>query len=196
MVPDGYHAFFGGCASVAGTLIGLLFVAISVSPHKDVGARAPLAFQIQAGAAFTALIPGLVVSLLALLPGQGMGTIAVITAAGGISPTIGMTVLSLRGRPGRRQLASLTVIPVIGLLYILQLLNGIDLILHPSDLGAIQSQGILMVVFFVIAIARAWQLIGIHDTSLAAVVGDLVRERQQTSASAPPNVNDTTRDAG
>jgi hypothetical protein len=37
MVPIPYHAYFGGCAAVAGTLIGLLFVAISVSPHKQSG---------------------------------------------------------------------------------------------------------------------------------------------------------------
>jgi hypothetical protein len=37
MVPTAYHAYFAGCASVAGTLIGLLFVAISLSPHKNIG---------------------------------------------------------------------------------------------------------------------------------------------------------------
>jgi len=181
---------------VAGTLIGLLFVAISVSPHKDVGVRAPLAFQVQAAVAFTALVPALVIALFALLPGQSLGTVAVIVAVGGISPTIGMTVLSLRGRPGRRQLAGLIIIPVIGLLYILQLLNGIDLILHPGDPGAIQSQGILVVVFFLIAIARAWQLLGARDTGLAAVVADLVRERHRTPANAPAAVNETTDDVG
>ena len=179
MVPAEYYDFFVGCATVAGTLIGLLFVAISVSPHKNVGIRAPLAFQIQAGAAFTALTPALIVSLFALLPGQGLGIIAVITAGGGISPTIGMTVLSLRGHPGRRELAGLIIIPVIGLLYILQLLNGISLMRHPQDPGAVQTQGVLVVLFFLIAIARAWQLIGVHDTGLPAVIGDLVREHEQ-----------------
>ena len=60
-------------------------------------------------------------NLFALLPGQSLGTIAVIVAVGGISPTIGMTVLSLRGHPRRRQLTSLITIPVIGLFHILQL---------------------------------------------------------------------------
>ena len=196
MVPDAYYAFFAGCATVAGTLIGLLFVAISVSPHKNVGIRAPLAFQIQAGAAFTALTPALIISLFALLPGQSLGIIAVITAGGGISPTIGMTVLSLRGHPGRRQLASLIIIPVIGLLYVLQLLNGISLMQHPGDLSAVQSQGILVVLFFLIAIARAWQLIGVHDTGLAAVIGDLMRERHHAPADAPAAVPEGTGDAG
>ena len=72
MVPSANHAYFGGCASVAGTLIGLLFVAISASPHKDTGRRAPLSFQVQAGAAFTTLIDALVVALTALLPGTAV----------------------------------------------------------------------------------------------------------------------------
>jgi hypothetical protein len=192
MVPDAYYAFFGACAAVAGTLIGLLFVAISVSPHKNVGIRAPLAFQIQAGAAFTALTPALIVSLFALLPGQSLGIIAVITAVGGISPTIGMIVLSLRGHPGRRQLASLIIIPVIGLLYTWQLLNGINLMGHPGDLSAIQTQGILVIIFFLIAIARAWQLIGVHDTGLAVVIGDLMRERQHALAVTPARAGEKT----
>jgi hypothetical protein len=198
MVPDAYQAFFGGCAEVAGTLIGLLFVAISVSPHKNVGVRAPLTFQIRAGVAFTALTPALVISLFALLPGHSFGTIAVITAVGGISPTIGMTVLSLRGHPGLRQLGSLIVIPGVGLLYVFQLLNGITLMQHPADLGAVQTQGILVVVFFLIAIARAWQLIGVHDTGLAAVVVDLMREhhRTQGNVSAVPETGDDARSTG
>jgi hypothetical protein len=34
MIPSGYHTFFGGCASVAGTLIGLLFVAITCAKAR------------------------------------------------------------------------------------------------------------------------------------------------------------------
>jgi hypothetical protein len=43
-----------------------------VSPHKDTGRRAPLSFQVQAGAAFTTLIDALVVALTALLPGTAV----------------------------------------------------------------------------------------------------------------------------
>jgi hypothetical protein len=177
MVPSAYHAYFAGCASVAGTLIGLLFVAISVSPHKDIGARAPLRFQLQAGVAFTTLIDALVVALVALLPGHSLGLATVVLAATGISSTIGMTVLSLRNWPGHRHLWDVVVIPVLGALYVIQLLNGAHLLVHPADLGAVQSQALLEIIFFVLAIARAWQMIGGRGARVLAVVGDLVRER-------------------
>jgi hypothetical protein len=51
MVPVGYHDFFSGCATVAGALIGLLFVAISVSPEKLAGDRASADHQVKAESA-------------------------------------------------------------------------------------------------------------------------------------------------
>jgi hypothetical protein len=72
VVPVSYHDFFGGCATVAGALIELLFVAISVSPEKLAGDKASADHQVKAGAAFSALINTLVIALVALMPGTGL----------------------------------------------------------------------------------------------------------------------------
>jgi hypothetical protein len=178
MVPSTYHTFFGGCAGVAGTLIGLLFVAISVSPHKHVGSRAPLEFQVQAGVAITTLMNALIVALVALLPGQNLGTATVILAAVGLSVTTGLIVLSLHHWPGRRDLWGLVIIPVLGVLYALQLRSGIDLLQHPSNPGPVHFQALLVIIFFIVAIGRAWQMIGARHTGMLAAVSDLLRERQ------------------
>jgi hypothetical protein len=191
MVPTAYHSFFGGCASVAGTLIGLLFVAISVSPHKHVGTNAPLAFQVQAGVAIATLIN----ALAALLPSHNLGTAAVILAVAGLSSTIGMTVISLRDRPGRRRLRGLAIIPVLGVLYILQLHSGINLLQHPANPNPVHFQALLIIAFFMIAIARAWQMIGARDTGLMAVVGNLLRERHGTPPTSAEAVPTSTIDA-
>jgi hypothetical protein len=68
VVPVSFHDFFGGCASVAGALIGLLFVALSVSPEKLTGDDVRAEHQVRAGAAFSALVNTLVIALVALLP--------------------------------------------------------------------------------------------------------------------------------
>jgi hypothetical protein len=195
MVPTAYHTFFGGCAGVAGTLIGLLFVAISVSPHKHVGTKAPLAFQVQAGVAFTTLITTLVIALAALLPSTNLGTAAVILAGAGISSTIGMTVISLRDRPGRHHLWGLAIIPVLGVLYLLQLHSGINLLQHPRNPNPVHFEALLVIIFFMIAIYRAWQMIGARDTRVVAVVGDLVRERHATPPTSPKTAPTSTADA-
>jgi hypothetical protein len=187
MVPTAYHAFFGGCAGVAGTLIGLLFVAISVSPHKHVGARAPLEFQVQSGVAFTTLLNALIVALVALLPGQNLGTATVILACAGLGTTIGLIVISLHDRPGYRHLWGLVIIPVLGVLYVLQLRSGIDLLQHPRNPNPVHFEAVLIIIFFVLAIARAWQMIGARDTRMVAVVSDLLRERQHKQTTIVPD---------
>jgi hypothetical protein len=177
MVPAAYHGFFSACASVAGTLIGLLFVAISVSPHKDVGSRAPLAFQIQAGVAFTTLINSLIIALVALMPGENLGLAAVVLSGAGLSSTIGLTLLSIRSWPGPRHLWGLVIVPVLAALYLLQLRSGIELLNHPRDSSAVRFETVLVIVFFIVAIARAWRMIGARDTRMLAVIGTLLRER-------------------
>lgn len=176
---------------MSGPLIGLLFVAISVSPHKHVGARAPLAFQIQAGVAFTTLINALVIAIVALLPGRDLGTAAVILSGAGISSTIGLSVLSLHAWPGRRQRWSLVIIPVLGLLHALQLESGIDLWHHPGNPGPVHFEALLVIILFMIAIARAWQMIGARNTRTLAVVSGLLRERRREEpAGLPERVDD------
>lgn len=66
MVPADYHEFFSGCATVAGALIGLLFVAISVSPHWPAPDAESTMFETRAGVAFAVLINTLVVALVGL----------------------------------------------------------------------------------------------------------------------------------
>ena len=187
MVPTTYHTFFAGCAGIAGTLIGLLFVAISVSPHKHVGSRAPLAFQVQAGVAITTLINGLIIAFVALLPGQNLGTTTVILAAVGLSVTTGLIVISLHHWPGRRGLWGLVIIPVLGGLYALQLRSGIDLLQHPRSPSPVHFQALLVIIFFIVAIGRAWQMIGARHTGVVAALSDLLRERQPEQAAVVPD---------
>ncbi|HEX3752806.1 MAG TPA: hypothetical protein VHW06_19720 [Streptosporangiaceae bacterium] len=73
MVSAQFHDFFLGSAGVAGALIGLLFVAISVTPGAANGKAGHIYQQVRAAAAMSMFIDALVVSLLALIPGGYSG---------------------------------------------------------------------------------------------------------------------------
>jgi hypothetical protein len=170
VVPVSYHDFFGGCATVAGALIGLLFVAISVSPEKLAGDRASADHQVKAGAAFSALINTLVIALVALLPGTGLGAASIALASTGLASTIGLIILLWREHKERIRLGQVFVLVALIVLYGLQLANGTQLDGSARDVNAVDNQGVLAIAFFLFAIARAWQLVGARDTSLLSTV--------------------------
>jgi hypothetical protein len=195
VVPLSYHDFFSGCATIAGALIGLLFVAISVSPEKLTGDTARTEHQVRAGAAFSALVNTMVIALVALLPGAGLGEASLILAAAGLATTIGL-VLVLYREHGTVRRGDATMFLIMLVLYGLQLANGIKLNAAPHDANAVDNQGVLAIGFFLFGIARAWQLVGARDFNLVSAVAAVVHrpggagphpaDGEQPGRSGPP----------
>ena len=172
-----YHDFFTASATVAGALIGLLFVAISVTTGKISGPHASAEHQATAGAAFTALVNTLVFALVALLPAGSLGVASACLAASGLASTFGLGFMLYRRahrEPIRRFSQIMLLVPPLAL-YGLQLANGIALAHKPGDAGRIGSQAGLAIVFFVYAIARAWQLVGARDPGVMLSLTGLAR---------------------
>jgi hypothetical protein len=69
MTTASAHEFFAASAGVAGALIGLLFVAISVAPKRIIGPDASEVHGVRAAAALTAFTNALAVAL--FRPGAG-----------------------------------------------------------------------------------------------------------------------------
>lgn len=173
MVPASYHDFFASCATVAGALIGLLFVAISISPQKLTGDQSSTDHQAKAGAAFSALANTLVFALIALLPGASLGATVTALAAAGLATTASMIIVLAREH--KRDLRPMILPFVLLALYGLQLGNGLRLTNAPDNISHLSSQGGLAIAFFLFAITRAWQLVGAWDMGLLSTVARMSR---------------------
>ena len=79
MVPKDLIVYFTTSAQIAGSLIGLLFVSISLRYDEILGRSAQFHSRAMAGAAFTGLFNVLTISLWALVPGRGLGYPVVVS---------------------------------------------------------------------------------------------------------------------
>ena len=66
--------------------------------------------------------------------------------------------------------------------FVLQLITGLDLTAHPGDSGAVNEIAVLVVVCFLVGIARAWELIGGPSIGITNEVTALVRGKDATDA--------------
>lgn len=180
MVPEGLHDFFLGSAGVAGALIGLLFVAISVSGERLAKAEASSQMmRIRANAALTGFINALVVSLFALVPDGGIGTTSFVVAIVGLLFVAAallqlIRVRHLRWRTWRDSVFLLGQLTV----FIVQLVYGTELMQGTSNPGAANGIAILVIICFVIGISRAWELIGGPSIGITHEVIELVRNAE------------------
>ncbi len=183
MVPLSFHDFFSGCATIAGALIGLLFVAISVSPEYLKGENARTDHQVRAGAAFSALVNTLVIALVALLPTADLGTAGVAVSAAGLGTTIVLVVVLLREHKGIGR-GDIWMFLILLTLYGLQLANSLQLERAPHRADLIVNQGLLAIGFFLFGIARSWQLVGQRDFGLVTTVASMIH---RTAGNSPPD---------
>jgi hypothetical protein len=155
------HGFFAASAGVAGALIGLLFVAISVAPERVLGPEAPEVHAIRAAAALTAFTNALTVSLFALIPTFNAGVAAIVVAILGL---IFMLAALLRlvplARDGEVRARELSFLAGLAVTFVIQLVAGLELNSDPHQSSALHVICVLVVVCFLIGIARTWELVG------------------------------------
>jgi hypothetical protein len=199
VVPDNVTGFFIASAGVAGALIGLLFVAISVASDRLAREEGSAqVHRIRASAALTAFTNALAVSLFALVPGHKIGWAAVAVSAGGLA-FVAAALLSLvrLGLLGRGQVRWSTVRDAVFLfslagVFAIQLVEAILIVTSSSNPGAVDTIAILVIVCFLIGITRAWELVGGPSFGIAHEVTALVRGHgtEPADEDAPASASD------
>jgi hypothetical protein len=189
VVPPSFSNFFVASAGVAGALIGLLFVAISVAPAVTEPSQR-LDLDIRAGVAFSALTDALVVSLLALIPGIDLAVPAIVVAAAGFTSCVALGIVLIRAESLDHH-GQLRLLTIQAAAFVYQLVVAIQLLNDSGDQSLVRTLAVLTAVFFLVGIARAWQLIGARDTGLLRAVAEVLHERNSSkgdeAAQGPPS---------
>jgi hypothetical protein len=187
MVPGNLHDFFAASGGVPGALIGLLFVAISVSSQRlaKEGAESQ-PHRVRASAALTAFTNALTISLFGLLPGEKIGWTSVTVSIAGIA-FIAATLLSLVRLRQVNMKTARDLLFLVGLIVIfaIQLAEGWSVALNPADSSGVDTIAFEVVLCFLIGIARSWELIGGPDIAFTHEVTELVRRRERPPDAEP-----------
>jgi hypothetical protein len=170
------EGFFATAAAVAGALIGLLFVAVSMLRARLAeGEETPL-HRAQAVATLTALANALTVSLMALIPGDKAGWASVVDACGGLVLVVLCALNVAADRETRwRDASELFFLLVLAAAFVVQLSVGFVLLSNPTDTSALGNLALVLVTCFVVGINRAWQLLGGPSAKASSLLIELAR---------------------
>jgi hypothetical protein len=178
-----YSDFFSGSATIAGALVGLLFVSLSIQPERN-RARGSVEHRAVAGTAFVALIDALFISLIGLEPGGGLQLGATIFGLIGLFSSCGLAFRLWRAR----QKAALSRRWALFMLFIIavyagQLATGL---IPENPASAAGNTATFIYILFALGIARAWELLGMQGQSIIREIrGTLAHADRQPPPDQP-----------
>ena len=167
MVPPEFANFFIASAGAGGALVGLLFVAVSISPERIVAAQAPVERQAVAGSAFTAVMNAFFISLFALIPNFNIGFVIIPFSFVCLLTSLIQAWRLLRRTNNWQSLLRRAFLVLLSVsLYGLELVSGFQLITNPSQVGIAYNLVSCVLIAFALGLIRAWELLGVRRYGL------------------------------
>jgi hypothetical protein len=181
VVRSTFTEFFAATAASAAGLIGLLFVALTLAATRPDLGNEFVRLETRAGAALLSFINVLVVSLLALIPGDHVGYTAIgIGLVGELYAAASVVALDEDRKPdadqGRAE-TSRRLVATLAVGFALQIGFGVLLVLHPHTRGWLAGLAVVLVGSLVVGIGRTWEIIGVRDPGIRASIRLLKRRR-------------------
>jgi hypothetical protein len=175
-------------ASSAGALTGLLFVAMSVTPHRGALQGPRIIHQVRAAAAILSFSNALSVSLFSLVPGTNVGVPALVLGVIGILFTAA-SARSIRTSEAtlRQQRQQLGVLFLLLAIFGTEFIAGLIATVGQPESGTTDAIGYALVGSVIFGISRAWEFVGDIDTGLSASLGVLLGFRQ---TAGPPDAGE------
>jgi hypothetical protein len=177
MIPQAMDTYFLASAGASATLVGLIFVAISLWPREKM-LHAPPTWRAVAGGAFFALLDAFFISLFALNTALNLGWTALTLSLLGLVNSLYLGVPLLRSIPDwrtqhRATVAASALLVVSLATYGAEGYFGVRLLLQPNDTFAVGGIAIVIAVFYALALIRAWELLGIEQIGLRRLLNPL-----------------------
>lgn len=163
MVPADFTNFFLAMAGVGGTLVGLIFIAISIMPDEALTGSASIEKQAIAASAFTALLNPLIVSLMALIPHMYLWITLLVMSLIGLVSTLNAAI-HLARRPFHLisvlRKASLVLVGLV--VYGYELYYAVQSLQTPHSDSPLVNVAPVLIMMYVLGTTRAWELLGIR----------------------------------
>jgi len=179
MVPDAFNNFFLASAGIGATLVGLIFVAVSIAPEHNVQANAPIERQAMAASSFTALLNAFFISFGALIPGN-IGLFTLIMSALGLYNSSFLAWNLLKERERWQNVARRVFLILVSfIIYGYEFYYAILILKEPNNVGNIYTLAWLLIGVYGLGLTRAWQLLGARRYGLGGWLSPL-RELDET----------------
>ncbi len=170
VITSSFTLLFEVIAESAATLIGLLFVAVTVTKRRAMEGSEEIG-DFRAAASLFAFTNALVVSLYGMVPGNNTGYPSLIMGLLGIL-FVGVGVRTTLAQPVRQQRRGHQLPLIAGLIAVFgfQIYCGLGLLNHPRASGDLSTVGDVLIASLLIGIGRAWELVSSWDTGMISSI--------------------------